>query len=237
MARVRDEDLVFDAVARLVSAGEYLDTIPGRPGVDLDGGGMFRPGPAGVMRRIYRRGSRRYEQARARGWIEPLPPLQPASLDAVVEAESLAGRPLPSLLRRLYLHVGNGGFGPAYGLLGLRGGHTAGEVTAITRFERGAGRDAVGPAIPLVLCDWGCGITSLIDLSDGQVWGSDPNPAPNDVDCCFLQGMTVADWFGQWLDGTLNQPWLVQDPSTGHWRGATEVEYAAEIADFDNEHD
>ena len=33
---MRDEDVVFDAVARLVSAGEYLDTIPGRPGVDLD---------------------------------------------------------------------------------------------------------------------------------------------------------------------------------------------------------
>jgi len=225
---------VFDAVARLVSAGEYRDTIPGRPGVDLDGGGVFVPGPGGAMRRQYWRGSRRYAQARAHGWIEPLPSLQPAPPAAVAEAESLAGRPLPPLLRRLYLQVGNGGFGPGYGVLGLRGGHAVHGVTAVTGLELGVRRDPQGPAIPLLLCDWGCGITSQIDLADGQIWGSDPNDAPGDVSPCFAENMTVADWFGRWLDGTLNRPWLVEDQSTGNWRGATDAEWAAEL---DGPHD
>src|SRR5688572_7984728 len=118
------EDEVFDAVARLVAAGEYLDTIPGRPGVDLEGGGAFQGAPDGKMQRMYTRGSRRYLRAKAQGWIEPLPPLRPAPRSAVEEAEALAGAPLPPLLRRLYLEVGNGGFGPGYALLGLRGGHS-----------------------------------------------------------------------------------------------------------------
>lgn len=33
------------------------------------------------------------------------------------------GYPLPSLLRRLYTEVANGGFGPMSGIVGVRGGH------------------------------------------------------------------------------------------------------------------
>ena len=63
----------------------------------------------------------------AGGYVDEVPasrlaPLRPAPPAAVAEAEELAGRSLPSLLRRLYLEVGNGGFGPGYGLLGLRDG-------------------------------------------------------------------------------------------------------------------
>ncbi|PWU51223.1 hypothetical protein DLJ47_21785 [Micromonospora sp. S4605] len=142
--------------------------------------------------------------------------LRPASPAAVAEAEELAGRPLPSLLRRLYLEVGNGGFGPGYGLLGLRGGHRMGALDALVALERGV----------LILCDWGCGITSELDLATGQVWGCDPNPAPDGVSCAFPQHMTIVDWFAKWVAGTLCQPWLVQDPTTGEWRGATDIECA-----------
>jgi hypothetical protein len=38
--------------------------------------------------------------------------------------------------------------------------------------------------------------------------------------------MTVVDWFLQWAEGALQQPWLVQDPTTGVWRSATDAEYA-----------
>ncbi|MGP3934211.1 SMI1/KNR4 family protein [Nonomuraea sp. KM88] len=44
-----------------------------------------------------------------------------ASSEAVAEAEAAIGYPLPSLLRRLYLEVGNGGFGPRGGIIGVRG--------------------------------------------------------------------------------------------------------------------
>ncbi|WP_344505901.1 hypothetical protein [Dactylosporangium maewongense] len=143
-------------------------------------------------------------------------PLRPASPAVVAEAEELAGRPLPSLLRRLYLEVGNGGFGPGYGLLGLRDGHRAGSIDALSGLKGGV----------LILCDWGCGISSELDLADGQVWGCDPNPAPDGVSSTFPQHMTVVDWFLKWAEGTLYQPWLVQDPVTGVWRGATDAECA-----------
>ena len=157
----------------------------------------------------------------AGGYIDEVPagrlaPLRPASPAVVTEAEELAGRPLPSLLRRLYLEVGNGGFGPGYGLLGLRDGHQTGNINALSGLKGGV----------LTLCEWGCGISSELDLTDGQVWGYDPNPAPDGVSCTFPQYMTVVDWFSKWVEGTLYQPWLVQDPTTGEWRGATDAECA-----------
>ena len=51
---------------------------------------------------------------------QPLPP--PATLDQVAATEAALGLRLPPLLRRLYLEVANGGFGPGPGLLGVRGG-------------------------------------------------------------------------------------------------------------------
>ena len=157
----------------------------------------------------------------AGGYIDEIPvnrlvPLRPAPPSAVAEAEELAGRSLPLLLRRLYLEVGNGGFGPGYGLLGLRDGHRVGGLDALTGLKDGV----------LTLCDWGCGISSTLDLTDNQVWGCDPNPAPDGVSCAFSQHMTIVDWFSKWVEGTLHQPWLVQDPTTGEWRGATDAEYA-----------
>ncbi len=45
--------------------------------------------------------------------MEPLPAtLVPAAQEAVEEAERAVGLPVPPLLRRLYLELGNGGFGP-----------------------------------------------------------------------------------------------------------------------------
>jgi hypothetical protein len=226
MTRVRDDD-VFDAVARLVAAGEYLDEIPGRPGVDVDveGGGCFTLESGGVLRRMYTRGSRRYIEARERGWTEPLPPLQPAPLAAVESAEALAGFRLPQLLRRLYLEVGNGGFGPGCGVEGLHGGYQVDGATALSGRSWLRPNDANAPRMPRTLCHWGCAITTEIDLADGQIWGCDPNPAPHNVSPLFPQCITVTDWFERWLDGRLYQPWLVQDPATGDWRGATDVEH------------
>ncbi|MBY8874236.1 hypothetical protein K7640_20615 [Micromonospora sp. PLK6-60] len=214
------DDEVFAALARLVAAGEYLDDRPGRVGVGLDLGPLSRA-EQGARRRTYSRGTPEYAEALARGWLDPLPPLTPAPRAAVEEAEAAAGVALPPLLRRLYLELGNGGFGPGVGLIGLRGGH--GNPAGVLPAPADPGE---GPRIPLSLCDWGCGVTSLLDLADGQVWGVDPNPAPKGVSPLFGQRMDVAEWFGRWVDGRLRQPWLVEDPATGRWRGATDAEYA-----------
>jgi hypothetical protein len=47
----------------------------------------------------------------------------PATWEMVRAAEERLGFPLPTLLGRLWVKVGNGGFGPGYGLFGLEGGH------------------------------------------------------------------------------------------------------------------
>jgi hypothetical protein len=53
------------------------------------------------------------------------PGLFPPTTSAIVEAaEAKLGFSLPPLLRQLYTEVGNGGFGPGYGLFGLEGGYT-----------------------------------------------------------------------------------------------------------------
>lgn len=48
------------------------------------------------------------------------PPTTPAIVEA---AEAELGFRLPPLLRELYTQVGNGGFGPGYGIFGLEGGY------------------------------------------------------------------------------------------------------------------
>jgi hypothetical protein len=114
------DDEVVGAIHALVAAGEHLDQLLGVPGARLEGGGVF----SGGNRRLYQRGSPEHLEARAAGLVEPLPPPPPpASPEAVEEAQVMVGYPLPGLLRRLYLEVGNGGFGPGYGILGVRGGH------------------------------------------------------------------------------------------------------------------
>ena len=233
--RTMTDDEVVRAVRALVAAGEYLDQIPGVPGARLSGGGHFLGN-----RRIYTRGSPEYLEARAAGLVERLPPLTPVSPAAVQEAENLLGHRLPSLLRRLYLEVGNGGFGPGYGILGVRGGHgddyghTAVDLHQQARSEAWPAWSSM-PAGLLPICHWGCGIYSLIDCADHQarMWAWDPNPAPDDDlgKALFPQAIGFREWLAQWVSGRLYQPALVQDPDTGQWRGATDEEYAIWMAE------
>jgi hypothetical protein len=54
----------------------------------------------------------------------------PATLDVLREAEHKMGFPLPQLLGRLYTEVGNGGYGPGWGLYGITGGYP-GELVGV----------------------------------------------------------------------------------------------------------
>lgn len=229
------DDEVVRAVQALVAAGEYLDQLPGVPGARLTGGGVFQGG-----RRRYTRGSPEHLEARAAGLVDRLPPLTPASPAAVQEAEELVGHRLPLLLRRLYLEVGNGGFGPGYGILGLRGGHGDDyQHTAVDLYQRARSRAGSAwssmPAGLLPLCHWGCGIYAFVDCADPQarMWAWDPNPAPDDDigKALFPQPISFREWLARWLDQRLYQPALVQDPNTGQWRGATDEEYATWMAE------
>jgi hypothetical protein len=156
--------------------------------------------------------------------------LGPADLAAVEEAELLVGSALPELLRKLYLEVATGGFGPGYGILGLQGGHTVlPDGHSIDHLYR-MRTEQLSPLPSLFpVCDWGCAILSLVDCADPQarMWGFDPNPVDDIADAFFPQELHLTEWLSLWIDGHLYQPWALEDPITGQWRGATNAESAA----------
>ena len=217
------DDEVIEAIKGLVAAGEYLDEMPGVPGARLGGGGVFQGD-----RRLYVRGSSEYLEARAQGLVERLPPLAPASPEAIVEAERALGYPFPRLLRRLLLEVGNGGFGPGYGVIGVRGGATDPYgrtlLDAYREFHSLRRAESLSDAL-LPLCDWGCGIVSFVDCASahGDMWACDPNPGVEDD--TFRQPLTLVEWFAGWVDGRLHQPALIEDPESGVVRPATDEDF------------
>jgi hypothetical protein len=99
-----------------------------------------------------------------------LPVVSPSD---IVEAERRLGFPLPELLRQLYTSVGDGGFGPGYGFLGLIKpvpiGEFAGEsVVQLYEVFRGGdpeNRSWTWPDRMLPVLDWGCAIRSCVGCS------------------------------------------------------------------------
>jgi len=219
--RMREEE-VFQAIAHRVAALDYSDEVFVRPGyLDADGSWVLTPS-ADDVRWLEERGSQAHLAAEAVGAVDPLPPLEPASAEAVAEAERLLGHPLPPLLRRLYLEVANGGFGP--GVLGVADGYTDDlERTAVDRL------DPREPSGLFPVAHWGCAIYSYVDCSEpsAMMWGFDPNSGLAERSF-FPEGISLTEWLSRWLEGRLRQPLLVKDPQTGVWRGATHAEHEAE---------
>lgn len=223
------EHSVLAGVRDLIAAGHHLNEVPGRPGVALAGGAAFRGD-----RQFYWRGTSEFAAAHAEGLLDRLPPPPgPASPHAIVEAENLVGSALPALLRDLYAEA-NGGFGPGYGLLGLRGGYTDDmHRTAIDILAEAP--QGLWPGMPtglLPLCHWGCAIYSFVHCPTGVIYGWDPNPVESDDDPPFFrQEYDIQTWMRAWLDGTLQQPWLIYDSETRTYRGATIEETKAALDD------
>jgi len=219
--RMREEE-VFQAIAHRVAALDYSDEVFVRPGyLDADGSWVLTPS-ADDVRWLEERGSQAHLAAEAVGAVDPLPPLEPASAEAVAEAERLLGHPLPPLLRRLYLEVANGGFGP--GVLGVADGYTDDlERTAVDRL------DPREPSGLFPVAHWGCAIYSYVNCSEpsAMMWGFDPNSGLAERSF-FPEGISLTEWLSRWLEGRLRQPLLVKDPQTGVWRGATHAEHEAE---------
>jgi hypothetical protein len=122
----------------------------------------------------------------------------PAGLETVRAAEVEIGFKLPNLLVRLYVEVGNGGFGPGYGIYGIKGGH-ADDIQDLTLENLYlSDREYEWPERIVNICDWGCTMGSLIDCStpEGQmVYMGDGSPV-------FMpEGITFAQWMEDWVNG------------------------------------
>jgi len=96
-------------------------------------------------------------------------PCSPCSRQVIEAAERDLGFALPAVLRDIYLHVANGGFGPGYGVMGVYGGfkddlnHDIVEVYRI--YTQGDPEDSswIWPRGWVPICHWGCIIYSVVD--------------------------------------------------------------------------
>jgi hypothetical protein len=126
------------------------------------------------------------------------------------EAERRLGFRLPAALSTVYQQVGNGGFGPGYGLIGIVGGMAGDghDVTEDYELRRQPDPDDPGWTWPeglLAICHWGCAIYSCIDCRSGadpEVIRFDPNPVDDDWSMAFFsEERRLSEWLAAWLDG------------------------------------
>ncbi len=134
-------------------------------------------------------------------------PEEPASEEALADAERIIGYPLPPLLRRLYREVANGGFGPFGGVDGVEGGY-ASEAGMLVEYAQWRdeplpdGFPAWTPGV-IAFCDFGCAMWALLDCRtpEGRVHFLDQSTLhPLDL--------SLGRWFELWLAGDLDMEQL-----------------------------
>jgi hypothetical protein len=127
-------------------------------------------------------------------------------------AETHLGFALPPLLRDLYMNVANGGFGPGYGLVGVRGGATVSRggresslVPLYYRFLFRRTRKEPWEDRYLPICTWGCTYYSFVDCAhpDAPVFAFDENThGYGPWGCAFaLHAHSFEEWIQRWVDG------------------------------------
>lgn len=144
--------------------------------------------------------------------LDLYPPVAPVDLE---RAESVLGFPLPTLLRELYAVVGDGGFGPSGGLMGLVSSYPTADYddpsVIGTYLAFVSDPESALPAWPrslLPVCYEGCQTYVCVDCaaSGCPVIRFDPSGEPVFGPESFQQ---VSERFDQWWDD-----WLHSQPVT-----------------------
>ena len=125
--------------------------------------------------------------------------------------EERLGFVLSKLLRRLYLEVSNGGYGPSYGILsfgkGLKDNYGLDIIETYEHLCQTNSRDPFWkwPEKLLPICDLGCGMYICVDCSTSEgatVW-FEPNPhcEGESWDNYFIPFTSSTEqWLASWLD-------------------------------------
>lgn len=135
-----------------------------------------------------------------------------ASAAQIDAAEASLGFQLPPLLRDIYLTIGNGGFGPGYGLIGIDDGaplHAGGREWRVAdlyqAFRLSHTRDEPWGKEMLPVCTWGCTYFSYLDcaLPKAPVMALDENSHGHGPwGCAFsLHAASFEEWMDRWLSG------------------------------------
>ncbi len=137
---------------------------------------------------------------------------EPASEEAIEETEESLDFALPPFLKRVLLEIGNGGFGPGHGLLGVRGGATDEHGSSLVDLYDGLSaanpedRGWSWPKHLVPICPWGDSTYSCVDCSrpEAQVVTFDANGYRPGADLArFLepQDLTLDAWLRAWAEG------------------------------------
>ncbi|WP_223190407.1 SMI1/KNR4 family protein [Nonomuraea terrae] len=154
---------------------------------------------------------------RAAAGSPELPPI--VSPEDIAEAESALGFPLHPLLAQLYRRIGNGGFGPEYGILGLsKTGRTSDVgLTAVEEYRQRRVSDATDtrwfwPEGVLPILTWGCSMYACVDCRSeaGTVLLFEPNPIDDGqwAEAWFVDSPSLAEWLDTWISG---QGWYEEE--------------------------
>jgi hypothetical protein len=151
------------------------------------------------------------------GGSHPRKPIPPVAAKALQSAERAVGFKFPELVRAIYLKVGNGGFGPEYGIVGTKGGAKHAGCTLETCYRdmlKLEGENSVWrwPIRLLPLANYGCGMWCCVDCEYKRLpmilW--DPNNLDSDLDgedarvnwgnSFWDQGLSFRAWLEGWLE-------------------------------------
>ena len=127
--------------------------------------------PASDLDLVQRLQERNADRERAiDGGIHPLKPMPPVGAKALKAAERTIGLELPELLRAIYLKVGNGGFGPEYGIVGIKGGARLDGYTLESHYQKVLELEKENsvwrwPQQLLPVASYGCGMWSCVDCA------------------------------------------------------------------------
>jgi len=130
----------------------------------------------------------------------------PIQTREIVRIEKVLGFTLPIILTRIYTEIANGGFGPAYGLMGLKGGmlDDMGKdvLTLYLSFikERSSDPHWYWPEKLLPLGYFGCGMYYCVDCSEDKLpvkW-FEPNPH-EDGQPWSESFILIIDSFEEWM--------------------------------------
>ncbi|MBN2196106.1 MAG: SMI1/KNR4 family protein [Polyangiaceae bacterium] len=131
----------------------------------------------------------------------------PATAAAVEAAESRLGFELPSFYVRILTEVANGGFGPGYGIIGVRPGGDVDDDLGSDLVEgylaqRKNADDPVWwwPSKLVAICNWGCATWSCLDCEhpDGRILTSES--LDNGASFHETAG-SLHDWLAKWAAG------------------------------------
>jgi hypothetical protein len=168
-----------------------------------------------LIQRLQERNADR-ERATA-GGVHPRKPIPPVDAKALKAAERTIGCELPELLRAIYLKVGNGGFGPEYGIVGITRGAKLDGFTLETCYQKMLELEKENsvwrwPRQLLPVANYGCGMWSFVDCAYRKLpmilW--DPNNLDADLsdedarlnwgNSFWEQGLSLRTWLEGWLD-------------------------------------